>query len=358
MIKNYNLDDIYLCHNKKGDRCVKKRFFTSFFCILLLGVAISSAETVVLPRNVLSIEDRAYFGNSSLDKVVLPDSIKRIGAYCFANSSLVSINIPQSVEFIGEKAFDNIPGLSIYGTLNSYAEQYCNDNDLFLIDDPDKIGNKYYVRFYDNDDKTISSIKYNYGDPLIVPSVTQQIFLNETYSKYFHGWDLNNTLVDLPKYVRNDYNFYAYYQTKQTEYTPYTFSDKYSFNALFPSDWTVSRVSDGSRYTNTYSNDDFKIKSVVYTIKFGSSIAASRHSQEMLSGYSTTGSDTNANGIFYNYGIKGNKTSGYSKRVLIQVYRKTLDYAYLYIDASEMTENQLAWYDYIVSTISDKKAVQ
>ena len=121
---------------------------------------------------------------------------------------------------------------------------------------------------------------------------------------------------------------------------------------MFPSDWTVSTNPDKTAYTNTFTNGDFKIKSVVYTVHFGSTTAAAKRLQEMLSGYSNTGSDTSQNGVGYSYGIKGNKTSGYTKRVLKQIYRNGTEYVFFYIDASEMTENQLAWYDYIVSTLS------
>lgn len=51
-----------------------------------------------LPAAVEEIEDQAFYGDSSLDTVILPDGICRLGAGAFANSSVRQIFLPGSLE--------------------------------------------------------------------------------------------------------------------------------------------------------------------------------------------------------------------------------------------------------------------
>lgn len=66
----------------------------------------SSVKRVVLGSNVVSIEDEAFGGCSSLTSVYIPESVTSIGFGAFSIcTSLTSINIPNSVVSIGVYAF-------------------------------------------------------------------------------------------------------------------------------------------------------------------------------------------------------------------------------------------------------------
>lgn len=69
-------------------------------------------KKVMMPDNVISIEDYAFCDCTSLTSIVIPNSVIRIGNYAFAGCcSVTSIVIPNSVTSIGEYAFygcDNI----------------------------------------------------------------------------------------------------------------------------------------------------------------------------------------------------------------------------------------------------------
>ena len=62
---------------------------------------------------VTKIDDYALVGFSSLTKLIIPDSVKSIGAYAFKDcENLVEVTIPDSVTDIGENAFENCKQLN------------------------------------------------------------------------------------------------------------------------------------------------------------------------------------------------------------------------------------------------------
>ena len=72
---------------------------------------INYTEIIILPEidgvTVISIDDRAFYGCSSLTSVSIPDGVTSIGDEAFYDCpNLTSINIPDSVTSIGSGAFD------------------------------------------------------------------------------------------------------------------------------------------------------------------------------------------------------------------------------------------------------------
>jgi len=94
-------------------------------------------ETYVIPNSVTSIEDNAFSWCSNLKSITIPNSDTSIGVCAFyACGSLISIIIPDSVTSIGTGAFSYCDKLTIYGTANSYAKTYAEDNNIpYIIDD-------------------------------------------------------------------------------------------------------------------------------------------------------------------------------------------------------------------------------
>lgn len=67
---------------------------------------------IIVPSNVEKISD-GVFRNSGLTSVLLPESLKEIGAYAFADCrNLCSIVIPENVYYIGNRAFWRCTNLS------------------------------------------------------------------------------------------------------------------------------------------------------------------------------------------------------------------------------------------------------
>lgn len=91
----------------------------------------STFEAYVIPYGIKAIGDYSFEQCDNLMSVSIPDSVTTIGEAAFNTcSNLTSIAIPDSVKSIGEDAFWGCSNLTITVTRDSYAAQYCKENDL------------------------------------------------------------------------------------------------------------------------------------------------------------------------------------------------------------------------------------
>ena len=98
--------------------CFEKIGGKEEYCVTGLGNV--SDVDIVIPSTynglpVTSIDDSAFLYCESLTSVVIPNSVKNIGARAFYNcSGLTSVEIPNSVTSIGVEAFSGCGNLTIY----------------------------------------------------------------------------------------------------------------------------------------------------------------------------------------------------------------------------------------------------
>lgn len=69
------------------------------------------ATEIILPEEVTEIGENVFRNNETVEKVTLPDGIKKVGAYAFENSSIKEIVNAESLEEIGDYAFSNCRNL-------------------------------------------------------------------------------------------------------------------------------------------------------------------------------------------------------------------------------------------------------
>ena len=107
-----------------------------------VSYAVSSITTAVIPStvtyngtiySVTNIGDIAFYNDSSLASITIPNSVTSIGAWAFDGcSSLTSVTIPNSVKSIGEKAFRECSSLTSVTIPNSvtsigdYVFHFCS----------------------------------------------------------------------------------------------------------------------------------------------------------------------------------------------------------------------------------------
>ena len=91
-----------------------------------------SAETVVVPDGITSIADGAFKNNTKVKQIVLPNTVKTIGAEAFYNcSSLESINVPEGLTRIEDRTFYQCTKLASFAFpstlkyIGSQAFMYC-----------------------------------------------------------------------------------------------------------------------------------------------------------------------------------------------------------------------------------------
>ena len=71
------------------------------------------ADTLTLPTALEAIEEEAFYGDESLDEVVVPYGTTSIGPRAFAYSGVRRITIPDTVTEIAEDAFEGTEGLTV-----------------------------------------------------------------------------------------------------------------------------------------------------------------------------------------------------------------------------------------------------
>ncbi len=87
----------------------------------------------ILPYGLKEIEDEAFCGIFA-QSIRLPESLNNIGHRAFASClNLRQIIIPQSVVDICDDAFEGCNGLTVFGLIGSYAEQFAKETNLRFI---------------------------------------------------------------------------------------------------------------------------------------------------------------------------------------------------------------------------------
>ena len=82
---------------------------------------VNSLKSVILPKNIASIGNGAFYNCSSLTEITIPSSVTSIGDSAFSYTAVESILIPKSVETIGFGAFAFCP-------LKAYSVEVDNAN--------------------------------------------------------------------------------------------------------------------------------------------------------------------------------------------------------------------------------------
>ena len=91
-------------------------------------------QHVEIPKGIQIIGDWAFVNCTNLSSITLPESLLTIGDGVFFNcTSLNSINFPESVTSIGDWAFYDSSDLTITVSRDSYAEKYCEENEMDYV---------------------------------------------------------------------------------------------------------------------------------------------------------------------------------------------------------------------------------
>jgi hypothetical protein len=93
----------------------------------------------VLSTPVVGVGYYAFFSNSYIRRVTMPDTVISIGEYAFAdNTDLQSVTIPRWCDTIADNAFWNSPNVTISCYTDSAAQTYAEEHEIpyILLDVP------------------------------------------------------------------------------------------------------------------------------------------------------------------------------------------------------------------------------
>ena len=87
--------------------------------------AIAEGLTLKLPAALKTVGEEAFYGNTSLGKVVVPDGTDRIEARAFAYSSVSEVELPDTLTYIADDAFENCGDIAFSVPESCYAYEWC-----------------------------------------------------------------------------------------------------------------------------------------------------------------------------------------------------------------------------------------
>lgn len=95
----------------------------------------TNLTSIEIPNSVTDIGDFAFYGCTALASIVIPDSVRRIGRDAFKGCiGLTSIEIPDNVIEISDFAFKGCTGLNSL-TVGKNNQYYCGENNCILTKD-------------------------------------------------------------------------------------------------------------------------------------------------------------------------------------------------------------------------------
>lgn len=115
-----------------------------------IGKCTTQSKVVAVPNKingkpVLEVLPKAFTGLNSVEKIILPDTIKSIGELAFSNCpNLQEVKLPKNIDRISNKAFSNCPKLfELYLDTNSFenisVNSFKNINDYFTLCIPQQL---------------------------------------------------------------------------------------------------------------------------------------------------------------------------------------------------------------------------
>ena len=93
------------------------------------GQALAEAA-LELPTALQIIEEEAFYGATSIERVVVPDGTTEIRARAFAQSTLREIELPATLTFIAEDAFSGCEDIAVSVPEGCYAYEWCMEHGL------------------------------------------------------------------------------------------------------------------------------------------------------------------------------------------------------------------------------------
>ena len=108
---------------------MKLRKALAYILVLMLLFAdlgaVAEGLTLKLPAALKTVGEEAFYGNTSLGRVVVPDGTTRISARAFANSSVSEVELPDTLTYIADDAFAGCGDIAFSVPENCYAYDWC-----------------------------------------------------------------------------------------------------------------------------------------------------------------------------------------------------------------------------------------
>ncbi len=100
---------------------------------IFMFFGIANAATLTLPSATRDILAEAFYGDSSLDEVIIPEGCISIGERAFANCKISKITLPSTLAYIAPSAFTGNSGMKVNAPVETYAYEWAVDNGFSIL---------------------------------------------------------------------------------------------------------------------------------------------------------------------------------------------------------------------------------
>ncbi len=107
---------------------ILRTVISTLLCLMMVTPTL--ADVLTLPSGTKVIEEYAFYGDTSIDEVFLPEGIEEIGDYAFAQSGLTKINLPSTLGegSIADNAIDKDKDIEVIAIEGTDAYNWAVDN--------------------------------------------------------------------------------------------------------------------------------------------------------------------------------------------------------------------------------------
>lgn len=109
---------------------MRKNFYIAILSALILCLCVlccahaAISQVLVLPESTKAIETEAFYGDTSIREVVLPEGVETIGERAFANSGVTKVNLPETLTYIAPDAFAGCDGVTVIVVAGTPGEEF------------------------------------------------------------------------------------------------------------------------------------------------------------------------------------------------------------------------------------------
>lgn len=100
---------------------------------IFMFFGIARAATLTLPSATRDIMAEAFYGDASLDEVVIPEGCISIGERAFANCKISKVSLPSTLANIAPSAFNGNSGMKVIAPPETYAYDWAIDNGFTVL---------------------------------------------------------------------------------------------------------------------------------------------------------------------------------------------------------------------------------
>ena len=171
--------------------------------VLLCGSFLPTANAdsgITWPAGTKVVSEGMFYGNSAIDRVVLPEDVQEIRADAFVNSSLREITLPSTITNIVGDPFLGSQLQTVHATKGTYAYDWAREKGYLVEYRALVIGERTFLR----DEPEDRVVRRNVGDANEMTKMLKRVY-GPRGTKYNVNQRINLSLSEIENQIRSTF---------------------------------------------------------------------------------------------------------------------------------------------------------